>query len=203
MLRYLYEWLLEARITHDRLPACVAVVLSSRDLDEQGIMCIRDLIYWCDSLGVGSLAIHINDNTPEIHRRISCLLADAPAEISLHTGDGVEGMGLGGRIKVAISLDFGGKREVTEAIRKLLEGVEAGALDPEKIDEETIEENLRLRQNPDLVIRAGGSRLSDFMIWQSAYSELYFTEVNWRAVRKIDFLRAIRDCQKRNRRFGR
>jgi undecaprenyl diphosphate synthase len=52
------------------------------------------------------------------------------------------------------------------------------------------------------VIRAGGNQLSDFMIWQSAYSELYFTEVNWRALRKIDFLRAIRDCQQRERRFG-
>jgi undecaprenyl diphosphate synthase len=53
------------------------------------------------------------------------------------------------------------------------------------------------------VIRAGGKRLSDFMIWQAAYSELYFTDVNWLEMRKIDFLRAIRDCQRRERRFGR
>jgi undecaprenyl diphosphate synthase len=203
MLHYLYERLLEAQISHGHLPECVAVVLSSGDLDEQGMVRIRELVDWSDSLGLSSLAIHINDNTPEIYQRIVRLLKDAPAEISLHTGDGVKTLGSEGRIKVAISLDFGGKREVTEAIRKLLEGVEAGLIDPEKIDEETIEMNLRLRQKPDLVIRAGGSQLSDFMIWQSAYSELYFTEVNWHSLRKIDFLRAIRDCQKRERRFGR
>jgi undecaprenyl diphosphate synthase len=203
MLHYLYERLLEVQISRGRLPECVAIVLSSGDLDEQGMMRIRDLLDWSESLGLRSLAIHINDNTPEIYQRIVRLLTHAPAELSLHTGDGVKTLGQGGRIRVAISLDFGGKREVTEAIRKLLEGVEAGLVDPEKIDEETIEMNLRLRQKPDLVIRAGGSRLSDSMIWQSAYSELYFTEVNWRAIRKIDFLRAIRDCQKRERRFGR
>jgi len=58
-------------------------------------------------------------------------------------------------------------------------------------------------QKPDLVIRAGGKQLSDFMIWQAAYSELYFTDVNWLRLRKIDFLRAIRDYQGRERRFGR
>jgi len=75
-------------------------------------------------------------------------------------------------------------------------------LDPEHIDEKTIESHLRFSQKPDLVIRAGGKQLSDFMIWQAAYSELYFTDINWSAFRKIDFLRAIRDCQRRERRFG-
>ncbi|HSD58073.1 MAG TPA: undecaprenyl diphosphate synthase family protein [Methanotrichaceae archaeon] len=203
MLHYLYERLLEVQISQSRLPECVAVVLSSGDLDDQGLGLIRELMDWSDSLGIRSLAVHINDNTPEIYQRIVLLLSEAPAELSLHTREGVKTLGAGGRIKVAISLDYGGKREVTEAIRKLLEGVEAGSVDPEEIDEETIESNLRFSQKPDLVIRAGGNQLSDFMIWQSAYSELYFTEVNWRALRKIDFLRAIRDCQQRNRRFGR
>lgn len=203
MLHYLYERLLEVQISQSRLPGCVAVVLSSGDLDEQGLLLIRDLVDWSDSLGLRSLAIHINDNTHEIYQRIVRLLSEAPVELSLHTREGVNTLGAGGKIKVAISLDYGGKREVTEAIRKLLEGVEAGLISPDEIDEGTIESNLRFSQKPDLVIRAGGNRLSDFMIWQSAYSELYFTEVNWRALRKIDFLRAIRDYQRRERRFGR
>ncbi len=203
MLHYLYERLLEVRISKSRLPECVAVVLSSGDLDEQGLKLVRDLVDWSGSLGLQSLAIHISDDTPEIYQRIVRLFSDAPAELSLHTGEGVKTLGTEGQIKVAISLGYGGKREVTEAIRKLLEGVEAGLVNPEEINEETIESNLRFNQKPDLVIRAGGNQLSDFMIWQSAYSELYFTEVNWRALRKIDFLRAIRDCQQRNRRFGR
>jgi undecaprenyl diphosphate synthase len=53
------------------------------------------------------------------------------------------------------------------------------------------------------VIRAGGKQLSDFLIWQAAYSELYFTDVDWQSLRKIDLLRAIRDWQRRERRFGR
>lgn len=203
MLHYIYERLLEVQISQSRLPECVAVVLSSGDLDDQGLKLIGDLMDWSGSLGITSLAIHINDNTPEIYQRIVRLLSEAPAELGLHTGDGVKTLGAGGRIKVAISLDYGGKREVTEAIRKLLEGVEAGLINPDEIDEKTIESNLRFSQKPDLVIRAGGNQLSDFMIWQSAYSELYFTEVNWRSLRKIDFLRAIRDCQQRERRFGR
>ncbi len=203
MLHYLYERLLELQITRAHQPECVAIVLSSGDLDLKGMMHMRDLVEWSDALGIKSLAVHINDNTPEIRERIARLLSDVPAEICLHTKDCMKTIGLGGRIKVAISLGFGGKREVTEAIRKLLEGVEEGLVNPEEIDEETIEMNLRLRQKPDLVIRAGGSQLSDFMIWQSAYSELYFTEVNWRSLRKIDFLRAIRDYQQRERRFGR
>lgn len=202
MLHYLYERLLEVQISKSRLPECVAVVLSSGDLDEQGLKLVRDLVDWSDSLGLQSLAIHINDDMPEIFQRIVRLLSEAPAELSIHTGEGVKTLGAGGRIKVAISLGYGGKREVTEAIRKLLEGVEAGLVNPDEIDEETIESNLRFSQKPDLVIRAGGNQLSDFMIWQSVYSELYFTEVNWRALRKIDFLRAIRDCQQRDRRFG-
>lgn len=202
MLHYLYERLLEVQISKSRLPECVAVVLSSGDLDEQGLKLVRDLVDWSDSLGLQSLAIHINDDMPEIYQRIVRLLSEAPAELSIHTGEGVKTLGAGGRIKVAISLGYGGKREVTEAIRKLLEGVEAGLVNPDEIDEETIESNLRFSQKPDLVIRAGGNQLSDFMIWQSVYSELYFTEVNWRALRKIDFLRAIRDCQQRDRRFG-
>jgi short-chain Z-isoprenyl diphosphate synthase len=58
--------------------------------------------------------------------------------------------------------------------------------------------------DPDLIIRTSGEiRLSGFLLWQSAYSEFYFSDANWPAFRKIDFLRAIRDFQHRDRRFGR
>lgn len=201
-LLYIYEQLLELRISRHNLPECIAIVLSSGDLDDQGLGLIRELIGWSGSLGLRSLALYINEDTPEIRRRITLELSDAPAEISLHTDEGSEKLGRGGSIRMAVSLGYGGKREVTEAIRRLLEEVQAGHVEPEEIDEKTIEANLRFRQKPDLVIRAGGRQLSDFLIWQAAYSELYFTEVNWRSFRKIDFLRAIRDCQKRKRRFG-
>ena len=79
----------------------------------------------------------------------------------------------------------------------------AGDLDPGEIDAETVEDRLVFPDEPDLLIKTGAERLSDFMIWQSVYSELYFTDVNWRDFRKRDYLRALLDYQSRQRRFGR
>ena len=83
-----------------------------------------------------------------------------------------------------------------------MKDVEKKNLDPGDINENVIESHLRFKSEPDIVIRAGGKRLTDFLIWQSVYSELYFTDVNWLDFMKVDFLRVIRDYQKRQRRFG-
>ncbi|MCK9564511.1 MAG: undecaprenyl diphosphate synthase family protein [Methanothrix sp.] len=203
MIYRLYEHLLQSRIVKSDLPGCVAVVLSSGDLFDDGLVRLCQLLEWSLSIGLTSLLLYVNDDAPMLLRMIASKLAAVPAQISLHTAEGVEQTGTGGPLKVAISLGYGGKREVAEAFRDLLKDVETGHLHPEQIDEKTIESHLRFTQKPDLVIRAGGKRLSDFMIWQAAYSELYFTDVNWQELRKIDFLRAIRDCQRRERRFGR
>jgi len=203
MIYRLYEHLLQSRIEKSSLPGCVAVVLSCGDLLGDGLVRLCQLLEWSRSIGLTSLVLYVNDDAPVFRRKIASLLKAAPAQISLHTAEGVEQTGAGGPLKVVISLGYGGKREVTEAFRGLLRDVEAGRLQPEEIDEKAIESHLRFSQKPDMVIRAGGKRLSDFMIWQAAYSELYFTDVNWQELRKIDFLRAIRDCQRRERRFGR
>ena len=203
MIYRLYEHLLQSRIAKNNLPGCVAVVLSSGDLLDDGLLRLGQLLEWSRSIGLTSLVLYVNDDAPMLLRKIAAQLAAVPAQISLHTAEGVEKTGIGGPLKVVISLGFGGKREVAEAFRGILKEVEMGHINPEQIDERTIESHLRFSQKPDLVIRAGGKRLSDFMIWQAAYSELYFTDVNWQELRKIDFLRAIRDCQRRERRFGR
>jgi undecaprenyl diphosphate synthase len=203
MIHSLYERLLEAQIARNKLPGCVAVVLSSGDLNDLGLQRLMDLLDWSNSLGLPSLMVYVNDEEPKLCQRIASMLAGAPAQVSLHTDKGAKHTGSGGRIKMVVSLGYGGKREVTEAFRDILQDVERGRLSPEEIDEKTIESRLRFCQKPDLVIRAGGKQLSDFLIWQAAYSELYFTDVDWLRLRKIDFLRAIRDGQRRDRRFGR
>ena len=203
MIYRLYEHLLQMRIAKSNLPGCVAVVLSCGDLFDDGLVRLCQLLEWSRSIGLTTLMLYVNDDAPRLQRMIASQLAASPAQISLHTREGVLQTGSGGPLKVVISLGYGGKREVAEAFRGLLRDVETGLLYPEQIDEKTIESHLRFTQKPDLVIRAGGKRLSDFMIWQAAYSELYFTDVNWLDLRKIDFLRAIRDCQRRERRFGR
>lgn len=203
MIRYLYEQLLESQISKANVPRCVAIVLSPEDLNAHGLEMIKRLIYWSEAIGIECIALYTGEDSVETYHNISSTLSSTLAEISLHTKDGVQRLGTGGKIKLIISLGYGGKREVSEAIKNLLKDVEAGLISPHNIDEKTIEANLRFDQKPDLVIRAGGKQLSDFMIWQAAYSELYFTEVNWNSLRKIDFLRAIRDYQRRERRFGR
>lgn len=201
--RRLYEMLLEMRISKGNLPGCIAVVLSSRDLSAEGLDKLKDIIEWAQSIGLASLVLYINDSKPSLCQKLAASLGSSPAQITLHTADDDLLTGSGGSLKVAVSLGYGGKREVTEAFRDLLGEVEEGRLNPEDINEVVIESRLRFSQKPDLVIRAGGKQLSDFMIWQAAYSELYFTDVNWPELRKIDFLRAIRDYQGRERRFGR
>jgi len=199
----LYEQLLEVQIAKNNLPGCVAIVLNSGDLFDEGLERLMNLIDWSTSIGLTSLVLYVNDEEPVLCQKINSFLSNSPAQISLHTAIGVQQTGLGGRLKVVVSLGYGGKREVAGAFRDLLRDVERGSLNPEQIDEKMIESRLRFSQKPDLVIRAGGKQLSDFMIWQAAYSELYFTDVNWLQLRRIDFLRAIRDCQRRERRFGR
>ncbi|MCY3410875.1 MAG: di-trans,poly-cis-decaprenylcistransferase [Candidatus Heimdallarchaeota archaeon] len=104
-----------------------------------------------------------------------------------------------------ICLAYGGRQELTSAIKKIAYNVKNGNLDVDSIDEDTITEYLYTYglPDPDLIIRTSGSiRLSGFLMWQSAYSELYFSDVLWPAFRKVDLFRAIRDFQRRKRNFG-
>ncbi len=107
---------------------------------------------------------------------------------------------------VNIALAYGGRDEILDAVRKIALEVEKGAIKPSDIDEELFEKYLYLNgvPEPDLIIRTSGEeRISNFLLWHIAYSELYFCEAYLPSFRKIDFLRAIRDYQRRSRRFGR
>jgi tritrans,polycis-undecaprenyl-diphosphate synthase [geranylgeranyl-diphosphate specific] len=102
---------------------------------------------------------------------------------------------------------YGGRAEIVDAARKIAEEVHEGKLDHRQVDEKTFEQYLYTshmpQQDPDLIIRTSGEeRLSGFLLWQSAYSELCFLDVYWPDFRLIDLLRAVRTFQKRKRRFG-
>jgi tritrans,polycis-undecaprenyl-diphosphate synthase [geranylgeranyl-diphosphate specific] len=104
-----------------------------------------------------------------------------------------------------IALAYGSRQEIVQAIRSIAEDVRQGKLDIEGIDERTVSSYMYTAQfpDPDLVLRTSGEeRVSNFLLWQLAYSELYFTDVYWPGFRKVDFLRAIRTYQQRKRRFG-
>ncbi len=106
---------------------------------------------------------------------------------------------------VNIAVNYGGKDELIRAVQHIAQKVKNGELGAEDIDSDLISSHLyTLNQpDPDLIIRTGGeTRLSNFMIWQSAYSELYFTDILWPDFTKSDFDDAILYYQKKSRRYG-
>ena len=107
--------------------------------------------------------------------------------------------------QINIALGYDGRVEIVDALKKIAEDIKSGKIEPSEINEEMINDNLYTAglEDPNLVIRTSGEeRLSGFLLWQSSYSELYFTDSLWPELRKVDFLRAIRSYTQRDRRFG-
>jgi tritrans,polycis-undecaprenyl-diphosphate synthase [geranylgeranyl-diphosphate specific] len=105
-----------------------------------------------------------------------------------------------------LAVAYGGRQEIVDAIRRVVMDAKEGKISVEDIDEGLFSRHLYTGDlpDPDLVLRTSGEeRISNFLLWQLAYSELYFVDVYWPGFRKIDFLRAIRSFQMRQRRFGR
>ena len=134
------------------------------------------------------------------------LLGEEPARRLRHA---VEGTQQNGGFHVNVAVGYGGRQEIADAVRALLSKELANGATAEQLVEaatvEAISENLYTsgQPDPDLVIRTSGEqRLSGFLLWQSAYSEMWFTEAHWPAFRRVDFLRALRDYSQRHRRFG-
>lgn len=110
-----------------------------------------------------------------------------------------------GGLLLNVALNYGGRREITLAVRKIAKLCAEGKLSAEDIDEKTIENYLDTsgQHDPDLIIRPSGEyRLSNFLMWQSAYSELWFDNVLWPDFSENDLRRAVHDYQRRSRRFG-
>ena len=104
---------------------------------------------------------------------------------------------------VNFALAYGGRQEITDAVKKIIEDIKKNRLNPNKINENTITKNLYLKNEPDIVIRPGGEvRTSNFLTWQSTYSELIFLNKLWPEFTKRDLVRCIEKFNKRERRFG-
>ena len=104
-----------------------------------------------------------------------------------------------------LALSYGGRDEMTRAVRRIAEKCSAGSLAPADITEDTISSHLDTTglTDPDLLIRTGGeSRLSNFLLWQLSYAEIFITETLWPDFRKTEFFGALQDFQNRQRRFG-
>ena len=104
-----------------------------------------------------------------------------------------------------IAIGYDGRLEIIDSFKKIIKDVQDGKITIDDVDEELVSKNLYTAgvEDPNLIIRTSGEeRLSGFLLWQSSYSELYFCETLWPELRKVDFIRAIRSYQERERRFG-
>jgi undecaprenyl diphosphate synthase len=109
------------------------------------------------------------------------------------------------KLLLNVALSYGGRSEIVDAVRSLAEDVQDGRVQPEMIDEAFLEGYLSTRglPDPDLLIRTSGeTRISNFLLWQLAYTEMYFTPTLWPDFRRREGLLALLEYQKRERRFG-
>ncbi len=132
-----------------------------------------------------------------------------PAPLPAHTRDAVarasERTSGNGGMTLVIALNYGGRREIVEAVRAVAREVTSGRLRPDRIDEEVFARYLYTAgmPDPDLLIRPSGEmRLSNFLLWQSAYTEIVVTPVLWPDFGRRELVRAIAEFQRRERRFG-
>jgi undecaprenyl diphosphate synthase len=109
------------------------------------------------------------------------------------------------RLSLTLAVDYGGRQEILDAVRAFARRARDGAIDPERIDEALFREALQTSElpDPDLVIRTSGEqRLSNFLLWQSAYTEFVFTQTLWPDFTRVDLENAVREFQRRERRYG-
>lgn len=170
---------------------------------------------WCRPVSevetLMELLVHaIRTETPELDKNGVKLTAignlDAlPAKCRLQLEDAIRITSKNTRLTVCVALSYSARWEIANACRKMAQQVADKTLNPDDIDEDTVASFLDTSHlpDPDLLIRTSGElRVSNFLLWQIAYSELYFTPVYWPDFRKKHFYQAILDFQRRERRFG-
>ncbi|MCM0084286.1 isoprenyl transferase [Geomonas sp. Red32] len=131
--------------------------------------------------------------------------SDLPPDIQNEIDLAIEKTAGNNGMLLTLALSYGGRQEIVCAAKSLAAEAAAGKLDPEQIDERMFGSSLHTAgmPDPDLLIRTSGEmRISNFLLWQLAYAELYFTEVNWPDFDRNELARAFRDYQSRERRFG-
>ena len=141
-----------------------------------------------------NISFRIIGNMEKLPANVQRRLNDCIAHTAQNTG-----------MCLVLALSYSSQEEITEATRRIAKLVQAGQLKPEDIDSTVVAGQLmtNFMPDPDLLIRTGGElRLSNYLLWQCAYTELYFCDTYWPDFHEEDFCKAICDYQKRERRFG-
>lgn len=156
------------------------------------------------------LSEQLRKQTPELHKnnvqfRVIGDINGLSDKIISEINSSVELMKNNTGLILNLALNYGGRQEIIHAMRSVIADVKEGKLDADNIDEELFSQYLYTSglPDPDLLVRTGGDmRISNFLLWQMAYTEIYITDILWPDFRKKDLLLALLSYQKRNRRFG-
>ncbi len=146
------------------------------------------------TLNKNNIRLHVIGHTDMLPLPAQAQLKEALDDTEKNTG-----------LQLIMALSYSSRSEIEEAVRDIATAVKTGVLEPEEINNDTIKQYLSTAQFPDpeLLIRTGGEyRVSNFLLYQIAYTELYFTDTMWPAFGKEDLYKAIIDFGKRERRFG-
>ena len=192
---------LRARSSDGIPPAHVTLIITERDLLVPGAYeTLEAFLGWAFEYGCERVTVYVSVLDREVigALRQSLDSIDAPERMAVREPGDDEPV----TVPIQVGIGLGGKHEFANAVAALARRVAAGELHAEEIAAADVEERLVFADEPDLVIKTGAERLSDFMIWQSVYSELYFTDVNWQNFRRRDYLRALLSYKRRSRRFG-
>jgi undecaprenyl diphosphate synthase len=159
---------------------------------------------------MSALRRSLREHRKELVEKNARLLAigavdELPASVQRELNRAMEATREGSALTLVLALNYGSHREMTDAVRTIARKVRDGALTPEAVDEQTVERHLYTAglPHPDLMIRTGGEmRLSNFLLWQLCYAELYVTETLWPDFGADEFVEALREFARRERRFG-
>jgi undecaprenyl diphosphate synthase len=159
---------------------------------------------------MGLLRLYLRDDLEELHRngvqiRVIGAKTHLEGDLIRLIGEAQERTKDNSKLKLIVAFNYGGQDEIVEAAKRIAEDVAAGKIEPAGVNRDLFVSYLATAgiPDPDLVIRTSGEqRLSNFLIWQSAYSEFVFTNTLWPDFGKADLVAAIREYQGRDRRFG-
>lgn len=200
----------------------------------EGVNSVRDIVEACGQLGVKYLTLYafstenwkrpqdevsllmrlllkaLKDEKDRLHQNEVQLkaigeIASLPQDVQDELLDGIEVMKRNTGLTLILALSYSGRWDITHAVRRIYDDIQAGTLKKEDVSEKVIASYLSTKDypDPDLLIRTSGElRISNFLLWQLAYSELFISQEYWPAFRRKDLYAAIADYQRRERRFG-
>ena len=156
------------------------------------------------------LEFYLKQEIPELDKnnvRLAAIgrLHELPGSAQKQLAKSIEALSKNTGLTLILSLSYGGRAEIVDAVRAIAREIKAGRLDVADIDEKMIARNLYTSAipDPDLLVRTSGEmRVSNFLLWQISYAEIYVTETLWPDFRKPELVKAIEDYGKRHRRFG-